>query len=656
LAVVFALLIAHAAFFRKLIYLDSCCDAASYQELSRRIVDHGLFSAAAFSDLRTYGYPLFLSGLGFVERLTSIPITLLALEVQLCVYILALWLLRDEIRRFSLPVAEGLFVASCLNVFVLTYAAETLTESLSISIIVLLAWCWLWSVREFRSRAWALSVITGGTLAGFAVMVRPAHIFLPVVWVSGQAILVVSRCIGPRPGDVRRRAAAFALMLVAIAAPCVPQFYNNVVFGHAATPLVASNLGTHNMNLGITNLKFITGRPPLRTERIYYFNPFSENTKGVPDYPLRWYSDNPSAGVKTLLLHGFALLDQDFIFPYVIDLAPLYGIPLSILNHVGIGLSAYALWLWFRAARGQSSDRPISRISLPVLLLYILGTFTIYCTVAVEARFGLPLILLAAPLAVTALRHFRSLHGRRVVLLAAAIAVYTIAATAGSQWMRNQAPAIANFKSLRPLELFAILTSPTPGTVLSATDVTLTWSSAAGADQYWLDMGTSLGKGDIAAVVTTSTSHTVKGVPCDGRTLYVQLYTHVHGGWQFLQRYTYTAPSGCAAPPPQMTSPTPVTTLPFAQMISPRPQTVLSKTTAVFAWNPAAGAHEYWLDVGTNLGTGDLFAGAMTRTSKTVTGLPCDGRTLYVQLYTRINGAWQSLQRYTYKAPTVCAQ
>jgi hypothetical protein len=449
LAVAFALLCVHAAFFRKLIYSASCCDAAGYQELGRNIVDHGLFSAAAFSALRTYGYPLFLSALRLLERFTTIPLALLTTEFQLCIYLLAVWLLRNEIRRIWWRFGQWLFVAFCLNVFVLIYAAEALTESLSLSIVVLLGWCWLWSVRIFRSRRWMLAAATGGLLAGLAVMVRPANLFLPAAWIAGQAFLVLSRRIGPRPGEATRRAAVFVLMLVAVAVPSVPQFYNNIVFANAMTPLVAFDLGSLQVNVGITKLKYATARPPVKALEIYYVNPFADAANGIridPAHPLRWYRENPIAGFKTVLLHAFALLDQDLIFPFIVDLSPSYRIPLAVLNHVGIGLALWALWLWIRSGRRVGRDGPLLRISLPLVMIYILGVVVIYGTACVEARFGLPLILLAAPLALAAIRHFQRLTTRRLVLPGATIAVYTVLAIATSGWMRSQSPAISEWE------------------------------------------------------------------------------------------------------------------------------------------------------------------------------------------------------------------
>ncbi|HXN46304.1 MAG TPA: discoidin domain-containing protein, partial [Bryobacteraceae bacterium] len=448
LAVVFALLVVHGAFFRKLIYSADCCDSAGYQALAKCITDHGLFSAAAFSDLRTYGYPLFLSALRLIERFTSIPLTLLSSEFQLGMYLLSAWLLRSEIRRISQRLGQLVFLALCLNVFVLTYAAETLTESLSLTIIVMLGWCWLWSVRVFRSRRWALAAVTGGGLAGFAVMVRPANVFLPVVWVAGQAILVMSRRVGQNTGAAVRRAAVLALTLAAAAAPCVPQPYNNIVFGGAATPLVVRDLGSFQVSTGIAVLKYATGLPPVPTRQIDYTNPLAHAGRVDPDHPLLWYRDNPQAGLETILMHAFAILDQDFIFPYVVDLAPSYRIPVAVLNHVGIGLAVYALWLWIRAARRPGRRRSILCVSLPVVMLYILGVFVIYSVAAPEARFGLPIILLAAPLAATAFSQFWRLRTLRLILLGTAIAAYAAIAIAASGWMRSQSPAISGWEGL----------------------------------------------------------------------------------------------------------------------------------------------------------------------------------------------------------------
>jgi streptogramin lyase len=186
----------------------------------------------------------------------------------------------------------------------------------------------------------------------------------------------------------------------------------------------------------------------------------------------------------------------------------------------------------------------------------------------------------------------------------------------------------------------ARLTTPLPGTLPASTTVTFTWNAVSGADLYWLDVGNSVAQGDISAGNTSATSKTVSGLPCDGRTLYVQLWTHVAGGWLTPQRYTYTASSSCGPG--------------SAQIATPVPATRLAGSTVTFTWNQVLGADTYWLDVGNSVAQGDISAGSTNATSKTVGGLPCDGRTIYLQLWTHLSGAWQPPQRYTYTAAATC--
>ena len=186
--------------------------------------------------------------------------------------------------------------------------------------------------------------------------------------------------------------------------------------------------------------------------------------------------------------------------------------------------------------------------------------------------------------------------------------------------------------------LAASLLTPTAGTTLPGTSASFSWNLMAGADQYWLDVGTSLATGDIWAGALTTSSKLVSGLPCDGRTIYAQLYTHTYGAWLSPQRSTFTAPT-CGA----------------ARITSPTPGSTLSSTSADFAWNVVSGADQYWLDVGNSIAVGDIWAGALMAAPKTVSGLPCDGRTIHVQLYTHLGGAWLPPQRYTYVAPTGCS-
>ena len=62
-----------------------------------------------------------------------------------------------------------------------------------------------------------------------------------------------------------------------------------------------------------------------------------------------------------------------------------------------------------------------------------------------------------------------------------------------------------------------------------------------------------------------------------------------------------------------------------------------------FFWTAAAGATEYWLEVGTT-GVGSVNQYSQSQglsLSGTVSGLPTNGSAVYVRLWTRLGGTWQ---------------
>jgi hypothetical protein len=76
-----------------------------------------------------------------------------------------------------------------------------------------------------------------------------------------------------------------------------------------------------------------------------------------------------------------------------------------------------------------------------------------------------------------------------------------------------------------------VLLSPAAGTVISSSQVTFTWNAVSGAQDYWIDVGTSAAKGDIGGGYTGgATSRTVDvSRYLTGQTIYVQLYTKAPG-------------------------------------------------------------------------------------------------------------------------------
>ena len=182
--------------------------------------------------------------------------------------------------------------------------------------------------------------------------------------------------------------------------------------------------------------------------------------------------------------------------------------------------------------------------------------------------------------------------------------------------------------------VLAAMTSPTPGSTLSGTSTTFSWSAGSGVTAYWLYVGSTgvnsnnlLNSGSI-----TGTSLTVNGLPANGVLLYVTLYSKIDGGWKPIS-YTYTE-SGSYV---------------LAAMTSPTPGSTLGGTSGTFNWSAGSGVTAYWLYVGsTGVNSNNLLnSGSISGTSLTVSGLPANGVLLYVTLYSEIDGAWKPVS-YTY--------
>ena len=183
----------------------------------------------------------------------------------------------------------------------------------------------------------------------------------------------------------------------------------------------------------------------------------------------------------------------------------------------------------------------------------------------------------------------------------------------------------------------AIITSPANGSTLPGSSVTFQWTTGIGVSQYWLSISkVGAGGGDLYNADPGPgpvTSKTINGLPTDGSTVYVSLYSCIGSNWNSLA-YTYTA----AGP---------------ANVTSPANGSTFTSSSVTFQWSAGGGVTQYWLSISkVGAGGGDLYnsdPGPGLVTSKTITGLPTDGSTIYVRLYSHIGGTWPS-RDYTYTA------
>jgi kumamolisin len=186
----------------------------------------------------------------------------------------------------------------------------------------------------------------------------------------------------------------------------------------------------------------------------------------------------------------------------------------------------------------------------------------------------------------------------------------------------------------------ATMTGPTPGSTLTSASTTFTWNAGpAGTTGYYLWIGTSLGTANLVNIGPLSGTSATVNLPTNGATVYVRLWTVINGTTLLSNDYTYTEFTQSAA---TMTGPTPGSTL--------------TSASTTFTWNAgSAGTTGYYLWIGTSLGTANLVnIGPLSGTSATVT-LPTTGATIYVRLWTVVNGTTFLSNDYTYAEVTQSA-
>ena len=177
--------------------------------------------------------------------------------------------------------------------------------------------------------------------------------------------------------------------------------------------------------------------------------------------------------------------------------------------------------------------------------------------------------------------------------------------------------------------------SPTPSSMLSGSTAMFNWNAGTASPQeYWLDIGSSAGGNNYysSGNLGNELSATVSGLPTNGTTVYVTLYTLVSGTWT-PNSYTYTASSQ-------------------GVLTTPTPGSTFTSSTVTFDWRAGSpGPYSYWLDIGNSAGGNNYYSSGNlgTVTTTTVSGLPTTGGTVYVTLYTLIGGSWYG-NAYTYTA------
>jgi len=201
------------------------------------------------------------------------------------------------------------------------------------------------------------------------------------------------------------------------------------------------------------------------------------------------------------------------------------------------------------------------------------------------------------------------------------------------QWQYNE----YQYTAYNHASTIGVMQTPTPGSTLTGSSQLFTWSAGTQSTAYWIDAGNTQGgnqyfqSGDLGNQV----SDTVTGLPTDGSTIYITLWSQVNGQWVY-NEYQYTAYS--------LSSGT-------GQITSPPPGSTLPGPIVTFNWSAGSGATAYWLDLGNMPGGNQYFqSGNLGNVLQVmVNGLPTDGSTIYATLYSLVNGQWLA-NSYTYTA------
>jgi hypothetical protein len=193
----------------------------------------------------------------------------------------------------------------------------------------------------------------------------------------------------------------------------------------------------------------------------------------------------------------------------------------------------------------------------------------------------------------------------------------------GSNWLWND----YTYTSAAPGMTLAQMMTPAPQSTLTATTVLFEWTGGTGVSQYWLHVGVTAGGKDLYnGNQGTNLNATVTGLPATGGPLYVRLWSLIGGNWLW-NDYTYAATT---------------TSTTLAQMMTPAPLSTLAATTVGFQWTGGTGVSQYWLTVGTTSGGNSLYTQDQgTNLSASLTGLPINGTTVYVRLWSLVSGTWQ---------------
>lgn len=204
----------------------------------------------------------------------------------------------------------------------------------------------------------------------------------------------------------------------------------------------------------------------------------------------------------------------------------------------------------------------------------------------------------------------------------------------GSEFVIRDAQSFPDRQTFGGNRSAAELISPPDGSSVAGECAVLEWRAGVSAASYYLEAGRTPSSTEYAGMgVGLSASRQICGLPRDGSTVHVRLWTYF-GGEDWEVRNSTFRSAGNSLPRVK------------AEMISPADKSVID-TCADFRWTSGGGVEEYYIQAGSSPSRSEYFdASAGRDTNRRICGFPASGQ-VFVRLFSRWGGDWDS-GSYTY--------
>ncbi len=167
------------------------------------------------------------------------------------------------------------------------------------------------------------------------------------------------------------------------------------------------------------------------------------------------------------------------------------------------------------------------------------------------------------------------------------------------------------------------ITSPSPGTTLSSSPVTFSWTSTSGVQKYWFAIGTTPGGTDIYSQSAGLQIQATVEIPLNGNPVYAQVWTLMNGVWETEGTIQYN-------------------TEVVSQITSPEPGSTLNSSPVTFNWKQKNNAAQYWFAIGTTPGGTDIYSQSAGLQTQATVEIPLNGSPVYAQVWSFVNQDWLS--------------